>query len=293
MPAMVCSAFWVAHAVWHRIVSVRYSQPALIYGCHRNLHALITLSACRARSLPQLQVVMAEAQASGSGRFGPQHLTHALSRLAKLQRQARPPSPSATRTHQQQQQQQWVAAGGLGAAVQSPPEHSTAHRSTMSQEEQLAASCVARTLERLSHLLQPAVPSLTPRQAAVCLWSLSSLNAYDRHTFDALGSHLAQHPHLLQPCDCDMVMSAFAHFNHYHPALLRHIPDAFARQLSAAKPREVSTVLWGFARLRIPNTPSKALLEAAAQHVMHAAQGFSSQVRGLGIGARLGCNRAF
>jgi hypothetical protein len=58
-----------------------------------------------------------------------------------------------------------------------------------------------------------------------CLWAMSTLHTYEKTTFDALCSRGLHFSSMMKPADCNMVMIAFGRFRHYHPELLRVIPQ--------------------------------------------------------------------
>ncbi len=143
------------------------------------------MRACRARSLPELLGLIA---ASADG-FDAVNVSHAMCRLAKL------------------------------------------HRSALEQSQSAAGSTALR------ELVLPAVSSLCeqlPRlindfdcwSVASCLWALSVLNCYDQAVFNLLchrGSLIAYAQ--MKPADCAMILLAFGRFGHYHPELLRYVPQ--------------------------------------------------------------------
>ncbi|KAL6761051.1 hypothetical protein V8C86DRAFT_967424 [Haematococcus lacustris] len=145
-----------------------------------------------------------------------------------------------------------------------PPE--TSHTQPQVQDP---SPSVAITLARLDPLLLALLPSGDSRGVSNALWAYSRLNHYRRHTFDALCRQAMRLKGQLDPLDCAQIMQAFGTFRHYHPDLLAAIPQIMLPSMHTAPPRVIGQVLWGFARLNVPDLPPKALLEAACVAFQH------------------------
>ena len=83
------------------------------------------------------------------------------------------------------------------------------------------APCIARATARL----QSCQGELDARDVSSCLWACAAMGHYDRTLFDLLcGRSLSLLPSM-KPVDCANVMVAFARLGHYHPEVLRMIPQ--------------------------------------------------------------------
>lgn len=192
---------------------------------------------------------------AGAHSFSARDLSHAFSRLATLYRQSSAQLPRGGGR---------VAKGGpAGAAVQA--------------RKLLHSEVVLPAVQRLVQHLPRAAPQLEPSQVAECLWAMSVLHCYDRDSFDALCMRGSQVADRLAPADCARLMLAFGRLKHYQPELIKHLPVVLLRQLQATKASELSSVLWGFAKLGMPLAPSKAFMEAACDSLLWTMDRFGCQ----------------
>ena len=90
---------------------------------------------------------------------------------------------------------------------------------------------VLPALSALCEQLPKLISEFDSWAVAVFLWGLSVLNCYDNAVFNLLcqrGCQIARsEDHQMRPGDCAMIMLAFGRFGHYHPELLRCIPQVW------------------------------------------------------------------
>ncbi|KAG1677997.1 hypothetical protein FOA52_000792 [Chlamydomonas sp. UWO 241] len=165
-----------------------------------------------------------------------------------------------------------------GGAAAEPRSHE-AH-----EEHELGATRHALRHERvlpamaaLDAQLPRLLPDYGPWHASQCLWAMSAVGCYERAAFDALCGRCVAASAAMRPVHCAMVMLAFGRLKHYHPELLRVIPQVMLRELDHAKPSDVSSALWGYAKLRVPGSPGKVFLQAASDHLACAIDTYSCQ----------------
>ena len=272
---------------------------SLRWGIRRRQNELIALSPCRISSLPLLLAEICDNSAS----YDAVVLSHAMTRLAKDYRR---------------EAQRGGNAGPL---------------------RELVLPAVSSLCEQLPRLIN----DFDCWGVASYLWGLSLLNCYDQAVFKLLcnrGSLIA-YAHM-KPGDCAMIMLSFGRFGHYHPELLRCIPQVGAhacmqaclhtccggegeakqethdlhasdprhavalgarrhatplkltvpllqvmlRDLDQATAEDVHSVLWGFAKLGIPDAPGKVFMDAISDNLLWSIDQYGCQVRAMGAHAR-------
>eukprot|EP00955_Chlamydomonas_euryale_P013085 141041-Chlamydomonas_euryale.AAC.7 len=108
---------------------------------------------------------------------------------------------------------------------------------TMQLQDDIGAGAVRaqRQAVRLELVLPAAtalhaqVPRLAghmlPRHASQALWSMSVAHCYERAVFDTLCMRCVDGADDMAPHECAMAMLAFGRLRHYHPELLRLVPQ--------------------------------------------------------------------
>eukprot|EP00197_Chlamydomonas_leiostraca_P009934 CAMPEP_0202871020 /NCGR_PEP_ID=MMETSP1391-20130828/17519_1 /ASSEMBLY_ACC=CAM_ASM_000867 /TAXON_ID=1034604 /ORGANISM="Chlamydomonas leiostraca, Strain SAG 11-49" /LENGTH=915 /DNA_ID=CAMNT_0049551725 /DNA_START=262 /DNA_END=3010 /DNA_ORIENTATION=+ len=196
-----------------------------------------------AGNLLELHAVVA---AEGPVSFDIANTSHALSRLAKLH---------------SSYSQQLRRAGLLTPAAEA------------AAREDWVGPCLAV----LSPLLMDHLEQAEAWDVAMSLYAYALMDHYDRSVFDALCSRACVLAPSFKPVDCANIMYAFGRFGHYHPELLRAIPQVLLYHMYDAKPGELSQVLWGYGRLRVPGAPGKVFLEAMCDTLHHSMAAFRPQ----------------
>ncbi len=84
---------------------------------------------------------------------------------------------------------------------------------------------VAPCLAVLQPLVYEHIDAFDAWDTALCLWAFASLDYYDRQLFELLCSRALQLRDELKPIDCANIMVAFGRWGHYHPELLRSLPQ--------------------------------------------------------------------
>jgi hypothetical protein len=199
---------------------------------------------------------------AGAHSFSARELAHAFSRLAALYRQSSAQLPRGSGSSGGGGGRSG-RGGSVGLAVQA--------------RKLLHSDVVLPAVQRLAQHLPRAAPQLEPQQVAECLWAMSVLHCYDRDSFDALCMRGHQVADCLAPADCARLMLAFGRLKHYQPELIKHIPLVLMRQLQSTQASELSSVLWGFAKLGIPLAPSEAFMEAACDSLLWTMDRFGCQ----------------
>ncbi len=109
------------------------------------------------------------------------------------------------------------------------------------------------TVKRLTERLPRVVGEFDTWGVASTLWALSELKFYDKAVFDMLCSKGAQMATDMKPVDCMMLMTAFGRFGHYHPELLRYIPQVkLNAKMTRQNPITCSSLSLSLARRACP-----------------------------------------
>ncbi len=129
-------------------------------------------------------------------RFDAANVTHALSRLARMQQRYQAQGPGSS--HGQQQQ-----PGG---------------------QRQVFQQAVRPAVEVLNRLVLQLVDEMEAWDTTLTLWAYAQLDYYDRGIFDELCRRGLDISSELKPVDCACLLVAFGRFGHYHPELLKQVP---------------------------------------------------------------------
>ncbi|KAL6759942.1 hypothetical protein V8C86DRAFT_1200220 [Haematococcus lacustris] len=160
------------------------------------------------------------------------------------------------------QRQAWLVQGG------------------MDKTQALTEAMAFPAMEILA-LLDPLTLSLAPyadcRAVGNALWAYSRMEHFNQRIFDALCSQALRLQGQLRPGDCAQIMLAFGVFKRHHPDLLAAIPQIMLPSMYETRSEFIVQVLWGFARLGIPGTPSTVLMEAACDTLCYDIRLFKNQ----------------
>ena len=144
-----------------------------------------------------------------AGSFDAANTSHGLSRLAKML--------VAYRTHLRR----------AGVLTPQADAHAT---------EEYVRPC----LIMLTRLVRVHIRTFEAWDVALCLWAYASMDVYDRGVFDLLCGRAAELIPLMNPTDCANILVAFGRFGHYHPEVLKSIP-----QVRVVCVRSVPGTCWG------------------------------------------------
>ncbi|KAJ9516565.1 hypothetical protein QJQ45_015258 [Haematococcus lacustris] len=160
------------------------------------------------------------------------------------------------------QRQAWLVQGG------------------MDRTQALTEAMAFPAMEILA-LLDPLTLSLAPyadcRAVGNALWAYSRMEHFNQRIFDTLCSQALRLQGQLRPGDCAQIMLAFGVFKRHHPDLLAAIPQIMLPSMYETRSEFIVQVLWGFARLGIPGTPSTVLMEAACDTLCYDIRLFKNQ----------------
>jgi hypothetical protein len=145
---------------------------------------------CRCRSLLELRVLLERDHI----KFDHVNTSNALTQLAKLQRALH---------------EQLSKAGLLNA--DSAQRHRQEH--------------VQPCLKVLDILTKRHTEQFDAWGVSATLWAYSSLDHYDRAWFDALCSRALKLQSSMKPTDAANILTAFGRWGHYHPELIRSLPQ--------------------------------------------------------------------